>query len=353
MTSSDADYAGLQLTPVPVRVTDDDKPAPVDPPQVAQHTAALVSEEVAGTSAPTIVIFIYHDPGAGAAALDRYNQAVQLLTSASITYIAVTGDVQGDVDRLAGVTDSVLPRFFLGDPTGEGWTSQVKMNNGGLRWLRDYVAANTAPSMARTRLTGAAALDFAVALEQAVQAARRMRGGGGGRAAALLDLALMDKPDDMLRILTGTSGPDDLEGGDGDDVLIGPDVLSDKGGNDDLYGGRGDDTLVGGDGDDLLVGGPGQDELVGGHGDDTYTGGPGADRFVFGPGESGYRIITDFTAEEGDLMVLRTGHYPWPSLADVLASMKPLDDGYLLYTLTDGQTVETDTPLRVEDFVLE
>ena len=346
VTSSDADYAGLQLTPVPVRVADDDKPAQEDPPE-AGPPAPQQTDQV---SVPTV--FIYHDPNAGAAAVDRYDQAVTLLTGAGIAYDEVTGDVQADVDRLAGVADSVLPRFFLGDPTEEGWTSQLKVNNGGLRWLREYVAANAAPSMARSRLTGAAELDFAVALEQAVQAARRMRGGGGGRTAALLDLALMHQPD-VLRILTGTSGPDDLEGGDGDDVLIGPDVLSDKGGNDDLYGGRGDDTLVGGDGDDVLVGGPGQDELVGGHGDDTYTGGPGADRFVFGPGESGYRIITDFTAEEGDLIVLRTGHYPWPSLADVLASMKPLDDGYLLYTLTDGQTVETDTPLRVEDFVLE
>ena len=43
-----------------------------------------------------------------------------------------------------------------------------------------------------------------------------------------------------------------LDGGDGDDVLI---------------GGAGDDTLLGGAGDDVLIGGPGNDTLDGGTGD--------------------------------------------------------------------------------------
>lgn len=71
--------------------------------------------------------------------------------------------------------------------------------------------------------------------------------------------------------LTGTNGPDDLEGG-GNDLLVGKkgnDVLRGLGGHDELRGGRGADRLLGGDGDD------------------TYSGGPGADRFVFFPGDTG------------------------------------------------------------------
>ena len=89
---------------------------------------------------PAAVFMIYHDPDGGAAALNRYNEAVKLLTDAGIAYSEVVGDVQADVDRLAGVTNSVMPRFFLGDPTDAGWTSQPKANNGGLRWLKAKVA---------------------------------------------------------------------------------------------------------------------------------------------------------------------------------------------------------------------
>ena len=35
----------------------------------------------------------------------RYNQATALLTEAKIAYTEVAGDVQDEVDRLAGVTD--------------------------------------------------------------------------------------------------------------------------------------------------------------------------------------------------------------------------------------------------------
>ena len=53
-----------------------------------------------------------------------------------------------------------------------------------------------------------------------------------------------------------------LDGGDGDDVLI---------------GGAGDDTLLGGAGDDVLLGGPGNDTLDGGPGDNVVIQSLGAD----------------------------------------------------------------------------
>lgn len=85
---------------------------------------------------PEPAITIYLDPDAGHAAMSRYKEAIPLLDEAGITYSEVTGDVQEDVDRLAGVTNSVIPRFFLGDPTDADWVSRPGENNGGLRWLK-------------------------------------------------------------------------------------------------------------------------------------------------------------------------------------------------------------------------
>ena len=161
--------------------------------------------------------------------------------------------------------------------------------------------------------------------------------------------------------LTGTTGPDDLEGGGGNDRLVGrkgDDVLIGGGGsdelrggkgNDDLYGGRGGDTLMGGDGDDALYGGRGADRLIGGNGDDTLTDGPGADRFVFASDETGDKIITDF-GEGNDRIVLKTETDPWPSVSDIIGGVVAQGDRYLVYTLLPGLTLETDTALRVEDF---
>ena len=58
-----------------------------------------------------------------------------------------------------------------------------------------------------------------------------------------------------------------LDGGDGDDVLV---------------GGAGDDTLRGGAGDDVLLGGPGNDTLDGGPGDNVVIQSLGADTVDLG-----------------------------------------------------------------------
>ena len=41
---------------------------------------------------------------------------------------------------MSGVTDSVLPRHFQGNPADEDWVSKPKVNTGGLRWLKGKVA---------------------------------------------------------------------------------------------------------------------------------------------------------------------------------------------------------------------
>ena len=89
---------------------------------------------------PAVSFVIYYDPDGGAASADRYNEAVALLDDAGISYSVVRGDVQDDASSLAGVTNSIMPRFFLGDPTAADWTSKPGENNGGLRWLKEKVA---------------------------------------------------------------------------------------------------------------------------------------------------------------------------------------------------------------------
>ena len=139
--------------------------------------------------------------------------------------------------------------------------------------------------------------------------------------------------------LIGTNGDDSLYGNGGDDVIRG------KTGNDELYGDGGND---------VLRGGPDDDELIGGKGDDTYTGGPDADSFVFTAWGKGDKIITDFDPcfSRRDYIVLKASPR-WSTVADIIASEVQEPDGFTVYTLRRGLTVETNTPLRAEDFVVE
>ncbi|MEH1845045.1 MAG: choice-of-anchor D domain-containing protein [Nostoc sp.] len=96
--------------------------------------------------------------------------------------------------------------------------------------------------------------------------------------------------------IVGTSGNDQLSGGDPDDRLYGQDGndrLYGNNGNDQLWGNNGNDTLFGGLGNDQLYGGEGNDWLYGGKGNDVLTGNYGVDTFVLASGE-GTDSITDF-----------------------------------------------------------
>ena len=57
------------------------------------------------------------------------------------------------------------------------------------------------------------------------------------------------------KTILGTSGPDVIVGGDGDDIIFG------RGGDDLICGGKGRDRIYGQPGDDTVWGGPGRDEL--------------------------------------------------------------------------------------------
>ena len=89
-------------------------------------------------------------------------------------------------------------------------------------------------------------------------------------------------------------GFEDLEGGDGDDLLGG------DGRANSVLGLGGDDRIAGLAGDDALLGGGGGDTLAGGAGSDGLAGGAGADTFLFDgairPGDEDW--VADFAPGE-------------------------------------------------------
>jgi len=61
---------------------------------------------------PTIMVC--HDPEHLAEAVSLYDEAEALLAAVRRRYAVASGPVAADVDRLAGVSNRVMPRFFLG-----------------------------------------------------------------------------------------------------------------------------------------------------------------------------------------------------------------------------------------------
>ena len=148
---------------------------------LAEGTASGTTASATGTGQAQFTV--YHDPrpsDASAAAGNRYDSGVALLDAASRTYAVRTVSGAGEVDQLAGVENSVLPRFFLGDPTEEGWgPSEPGVNNGGLKWLRKVLQeqqesspppAPTVTVAAGTAVDEGTAAAFTVTLSQAAPA---------------------------------------------------------------------------------------------------------------------------------------------------------------------------------------
>ena len=102
-------------------------------------------------------------------------------------------------------------------------------------------------------------------------------------------------------IIYGHEGDDFAYGYKGDDTIKGHqgnDYLKGGCGNDKLQGCVGDDTSKGGNGNDFLCSGSGNDVLLGGAGSDTFK--------IYGFGEN---IIKDFTADDGDRIILKASHF--------------------------------------------
>ncbi len=157
------------------------------------------------------------------------------------------------------------------------------------------------------------------------------------------DLISGDEGDDLVN---GGWGWDSLYGGDGADFLDG------FNGNDLMDGGRGDDIFLGGAGNDTISGGSGNDTIYGGWGDDHISGGAGADRFVFGL-QPGSDVITDFNADEGD--VLRLDDVLWLDTHGALSKTAVIDtfgtvsNGTLTLTFDEGEVLVLNDVTSLED----
>ena len=80
--------------------------------------------------------------------------------------------------------------------------------------------------------------------------------------------------------LIGNQGNDAIEGGNGNDIVEGGegfDRISGSNGNDKVEGGEGNDNIDGGNGNDQIQGNSGDDTLIGGNGNDDLSGGDGID----------------------------------------------------------------------------
>lgn len=129
------------------------------------------------------------------------------------------------------------------------------------------------------------------------------------------------------------TGPGDLVGTDGSDVLIAGD------GGHMLDGGAGSDRLEGGNGSDTLIGGLGDDFLIGGLGDDTLTGGAGNDTFIWASGDTGHDVVLDFGQTVGDRDVL--------DLSDLLDFSGAPSSGNLLGSYIDMSFAGGNTLIEV------
>jgi T1SS-143 domain-containing protein len=111
-------------------------------------------------------------------------------------------------------------------------------------------------------------------------------------------------------VMIGTAGADTLVGGRGYDVIYGldgNDNLTGDGGTGSyvnfLDGGAGNDTLTGGGDLDFLLGGSGNDTLNGGSGSDFLLGGLGNDTLIGGAGDDHYQ----FNLFDGNDTITETG----------------------------------------------
>ena len=116
-----------------------------------------------------------------------------------------------------------------------------------------------------------------------------------------------DLGDDEFRMNALLRG-DDLEGDEGNDLVIGnelDDELEGGPGNDQLIALGGDDELDGEDDNDSLAGGEGDDDLDGGNfdstldGTDVLDGGPGADGGEYGGRDEAVNVSLDDVANDG------------------------------------------------------
>jgi hypothetical protein len=144
------------------------------------------------------------------------------------------------------------------------------------RHLPDNVPEFASLSRGRLRVLGTNGPDTIALTRQVIDAVDMLvaRQGGFEQRFTLADVARLSieagDGDDTIS-LAGLAIPGEIDGGRGDDTVIGSDAA---------------DRIQGGDGNDRLTGGPGADRLAGGRGNDTLLARDGEpDRVIGGRGD--------------------------------------------------------------------
>lgn len=174
---------------------------------------------------------------------------------------------------------------------------------------------------------------------------------GGGNDAYFLDDVHSDFNSSIgLNPESRIQNIEQIFAGAGDDILDMTSLNFTPGGNGmQLHGQNGNDTLWGSTGDDRLYGGNGNDVLEGGGGHDVLTGGNGADEFHFiNPGDRSQEI-TDFSPEEGDMIVL---HLPESSNINGL-SLQAEGELLSLVTSTGAELLVVDVGSRASELAAD
>jgi Ca2+-binding RTX toxin-like protein len=149
--------------------------------------------------------------------------------------------------------------------------------------------------------------------------------------------------------VTGTSGPDVIRTGGGNDYIQGlsgrdriyggaaGDLISGGTGRDRLYGGRAADTLYGGGGNDKMYGGNGHDWLIGSKGKDGLFGGEGDDFF------NDWRGNNKMFGGDGDDLIRGRGTMAGGAGDDSLDSSDAENSDAFDFRVPDGETGGRDT----------
>lgn len=286
------------------------------------------SERIDFSAAPAGHVLLTRDVGGVAMDLDDV-EAVDLRASGAVDTIAVgnlagtdLAEIRADLASSLGGDDgsvdsvAVGPGLTIGQDgsaaTVEGLGARVRVLNGSPTDRIQVTGVSTADTV---RIAGTAGADTVTVFADGTDVAV-----AGATAAMQLRLTGVEVADvdlgaggDSFSVVGNVAGlvALDVDGGDGDDTLLGGN------GADVLIGGTGDDFLDGNQGPDTLTGGDGADTFQWDPGDtsDTVNGGAGADRLVFNGSAASERFELSSTAA-GHAQLFR----------DVAAVVMDLDD---------------------------
>jgi len=225
----------------------------------------------------------------------------------------------GTWGNLASIYAANTPRYDAFLAAGAGTSTTTPINNaltngditssGGTGTTGSTSSASETPPAASGLITGTSGGDHLVAsnLNDTVD-------GGAGDDVIIGSSSSTDAHGHLVEadIYMGGAGADTITGGDGNDHIYGnemttaagsvdgADSLSGGGGNDYIQGNAGNDTIDGGAGADRIYGGAGNDSLMGGDGNDYVQGNKGDDILSGGNGDDVVHGGADNDSLRGD-----------------------------------------------------